>query len=415
MSWVFRYKISRFFNETFWVFPVAGVLLALVVGPLIRWADHHISFSLYVLSPEGARGILGPLVSALFTFVVFVISTLLLVTQLASSNLTPRVIHFVFNDNRGRIYLGIFTFSFTYSVEVLARIDAVVPSLPLNLAIFLNVVSFILFFVFVQNMGLRLQPSVIMENWAEKGRAVIEVLYPNPYTENIKTASQEPNPTEDTNSRIIVQSGCSGFFIAFGMRDMIAEAKRVKGRIQIIPRVGDYVPRGEPMFRVFPANAPWSENNLLSTVIFGVERNVEQDPAYAFRLIVDVASKALSPGVNDPTTAVMALEQIQSLLKMVGSRNLNFGEVRDEENEIRLNYSTPTWEQYVELGISEIRLFGVSSLQIAQRLQVLLDYLMRVLPESRHPPLQLEMELLHEMVKKHYDTFIDQKRARMER
>ncbi len=411
MSWVLRFKIRRFFSETFWLFPVVGVLLALATGPLVRWADRYVAFSLYTLTPEGARGILGPLVASLFTFVVFVISTLLLVTQLASSNLTPRVIHFVFNDNKEKIYLGIFTFSFTYSVEALARIDTTVPSLPLNLAILLNVVSFILFFVFVQSVGLKLQPSVIMGKWAEKGRAVIEILYPKAYADEETKAIPGPDGNAAANSRLIVHSGPAGVFLAFGRPEIIAEAKRVGGSVKLLPKVGDFVPRGDPLFQLFPENLPWSESRLLSTVVFGAERTVEQDPAYAFRLIVDVASKALSPGINDPTTAVMALDQIQSLLKIVGNRNLKLGEVRDEQEELRLIYLTPTWEQYVDLGVSEIRLFGASSLQIAKRLQGMLTYLIRVLPHSRHPPLQVQMDQLHEMVKKHYDTQIDQKRA----
>ena len=94
---------------------------------------------------------------------------------------------------------------------------------------------------------------------------------------------------------------------------------------------------------------------------------MEQDPAFAFRIIVDIASKGLSPAINDPTTAVLALDQIHHLLRNVGQRWLDDDRVRDSQGRLRLIYRTPGWEDFVHLAVTEIRHYGGTSIQIARR------------------------------------------------
>ena len=110
---------------------------------------------------------------------------------------------------------------------------------------------------------------------------------------------------------------------------------------------------------------------------------MEQDPAFAFRIIVDVATKALSPAINDPTTAVLAIDQIHRLLRDVGRRHLDDERVRDASGAVRLIYRTPGWDDFVHLAITEIRHFGAGSIQVARRLRAMLDNLIQVLPPAR--------------------------------
>ena len=121
---------------------------------------------------------------------------------------------------------------------------------------------------------------------------------------------------------------------------------------------------------------------------------MEQDPMFAFRMIVDIASKGLSPAINDPTTAVLALDQLHHLLRHVGSRRLDDEKVRDATGRIRLIYRTPDWEDFVRLAVTEIRQFGGSSIQIARRLRAMLENLIETLPEERAEALRQELKLL---------------------
>ena len=111
--------------------------------------------------------------------------------------------------------------------------------------------------------------------------------------------------------------------------------------------------------------------------------------------MVDIANKALSPAINDPTTAVLALDQIHHLLRKVGERNLDTGNVRDAAGRLRLVYRTPDWKDFVCLAVTEIRHFGGESIQIARRLHAMLENLIQTLPEVRAVLLRQELALLH--------------------
>jgi uncharacterized membrane protein len=125
---------------------------------------------------------------------------------------------------------------------------------------------------------------------------------------------------------------------------------------------------------------------------------MEQDPALVFRILVDIASKGLSPAINDPTTAVLAIDQIHHLLRNVGGRDLTDERVRDAAGRTRLVYRTPAWEDFVKLAVTEIRHFGGASIQIARRLKAMLENLIQTLPDERAPLLRQELALLHRSV-----------------
>jgi uncharacterized membrane protein len=100
---------------------------------------------------------------------------------------------------------------------------------------------------------------------------------------------------------------------------------------------------------------------LTSQVAFGRERTIEQDSTFAFRVIVDIAIKALSPAINDPKTAVIAIDQLQRLLRTVGSRGLRDERILDDDGQVRLIFHTSNWRDFVDLTFSKIRLYGAGS------------------------------------------------------
>jgi len=148
-----------------------------------------------------------------------------------------------------------------------------------------------------------------------------------------------------------------------------------------------------------------ASRRLEGMVALGAERTIEQDPAFAIRVMVDIATRALSPAINDPTTAVLALDQIHHLLMYVGKRRLDAGETRDAQGRLRLCCGTPDWIDFVSLAVTEIRHFGAGSIQVARRLQAMIEHLLKVLPEARKPALQQELTLLQRSIQR---TFPDQ-------
>src|SRR5439155_3698999 len=160
--------------------------------------------------------------------------------------------------------------------------------------------------------------------------------------------------------------------------------------LEVVPQLGDFVASDDPVFRLYGDSSGISPKQLLRHIALERERTLEQDPMYAFRIIVDIASKALSPAINDPTTAVLALDQIHHLLRDVGSRSLAEGRETDRNGQPRLIYRTPNWEDFVLLAVTEIRQYGRDSIQIVRRLRAMLENLIETLPERRAPMLRLE-------------------------
>ena len=140
---------------------------------------------------------------------------------------------------------------------------------------------------------------------------------------------------------------------------------------------------------------------------------MEQDPTFSFRILVDIAIKALSAAINDPTTAVLAIDQLQRLLRMVGLRDLRGEEIRDRAGDLRLVFRTPNWEDFVHLACTEIRHCGAGSIQVMRRMRSMLENLMHTLPPHRHAELRLQLELLDRTVDGNYAFAEDRALARI--
>ena len=166
-------------------------------------------------------------------------------------------------------------------------------------------------------------------------------------------------------------------------------------------------------FRLYGGAGAIDDRQLRAAVALGSERTVEQDPTFAFRILVDIAIKALSPAINDPTTAVLAIDQLHRLLRRVGLRHLRGEEICDETGEPRLIFRTPNWEDFVHLTCTEIRHCGAGSIQIMRRMRSMLENLMQTLPPHRHAELRQQLELLDRTIEEHYSFPEDRALARI--
>jgi len=178
--------------------------------------------------------------------------------------------------------------------------------------------------------------------------------------------------------------------------------------IELVPQVGQFIAVGDPLFRIYRGGEQLAESSLLNSVVKGSERSADQDPMFAFRIMVDIAIKALSPAINDPTTAVLAIDQIHHLLRDIGRRDLAEGHATDGQGRVRLLYRTPDWEDFVQLGTTEIRLYGSNSIQVQRRLRAMLEDLIDTLPEAMHPLLQKELALLATASRRSFPDLDDQ-------
>src|SRR6185503_6065552 len=139
---------------------------------------------------------------------------------------------------------------------------------------------------------------------------------------------------------------------------LLRQAQRSGGVIVMACAVGDTLLEGSVVLRIYGAKDKLAEKDLMRAVHLAAGRTFEQDPKYPIRLLVDIAIKALSPAINDPTTAVQAIDQIEDLLRRLGGRDLDAGAEADADGRLRLVYPMPSWDDYLSLAFDEIRVFG---------------------------------------------------------
>jgi uncharacterized membrane protein len=410
LTWLQRYRLRAFLDSSLWIVPVLGVGLALVLAPMLRRLDAATGWTLFGFGPDGARAVLGGLVASVFTFVVFVFSILLVAVQIASASLTPRVIATFLSHRPVRACVGLMAFTFVYGLAVLGRTEDAVPQLPVAVVVASSISSIVAFLYLIDHLGRRLRPVSVLAEMGRRGADVLATIYPDPLAASA-VVQTEPAPLSDDAPPRVVTSPTGGVVLAFDIAGLAEVARAADGVIELVPQVGDFVAQGDPLFRIHGGRAALDERQLHQRIALGAERTIEQDPAFPFRIIVDIAAKALSPAINDPTTAVLALDQLHHLLRNAGIRNLDTGRTCDGAGRPRLVYNTPDWEAFVDLALTEIRHYGAGSIQVARRLRALLLDLIGTLPAERHPPLRAELGRLQRSLKTAFSDPEDRIRA----
>ena len=397
MQWNRWYVAKSYLNSALWIVPLVALLLENVVIRLVfvlhSWLDWIPWFGTTVAGATEALNTVESLASA---FIVFTFGSLLIVIQVASGQLTPRLIATILlRNNVIRFMVGLFTFTMMFAVGTGARFDTEVPRFAVTIAWVLGIASIAAFFFLIDYTARSLRPVSIVQRIGEDGIKVIENVYP----ELSGTTESAPTPVSvNANARTINHLGRSAIVLAVNLKSLVGIARREGGLVAFVPRVGDFVATGNPLFRLYGDAARIDDSKLRAQVAFGPERTIEQDSTFAVRVIVDIAIKALSPAINDPTTAVLAIDQLHRLLRLVGARHLHDDLVHDAEGVPRLIFRTPNWEDFVTLTFSEIRLYGAGNFQVARRLRAMINNLQETLPTSRQPALRGELDLLNRAV-----------------
>ena len=183
--------------------------------------------------------------------------------------------------------------------------------------------------------------------------------------------------------------------------DIAAKADCV---LELVPAMGDFVPRGGPLFRVRGSLSEPHRSAAALSVILDRERSHEFEPAFGLRKLVDVAIRSIYSGpFQDPTTTVQAINAIHDILRRLAPREFPSGHHHDDHGHLRLVERVMSWEGYVRLAFDELRLAGAGSPQVARRLRAALEDLRTVAPPERRPPLGRQLELLDRAVRRAYD------------
>lgn len=401
MNWNRLYALRSYLKSSLWVVPFIAIPLAVVVSRLLHGLDAWLGWSFLDFGAKGAQTLLEAFVTATLSFVVFTFGSLLVAIQVASAQMTPRIIATtLLRNDVVRYTVGLFIFTLMFSLSAQNKMENDAHQLVMLLAILLGILSFAAFFYLIDYASRLLRPISVLANVGDGGLAVIESVY------------SDPTPGPDTRAgkclnfgppdRVIQHQGTSAIVLAANLKLLVTEAERSDGIVEFVPQVGDFVAVDEPLFNLYGGAQSLDEDMLRATVALGSERTMDQDPTFAFRIVVDIALKALSPAINDPTTGVLAIDQLHRMLRMVGRRHLRTDEILNESGQLRVVFRTPNWEDFVHLAFSEIRACGSNNLQIVRRLRAMIENLVQTLPAHRHTALQQELGLLDREIERNF-------------
>ena len=398
-------------HVTAWAIPLMYAAAALVFGSAVpRLARELLPGFVSTISVNAAIGIYSAVASGMIALTGIVFSLTFLMVQFSATAYSPRLVQWVSRDPVMSHAMGVFTATFLYALVALAWVDRHgtegVPLVSVVVVAGLLMISIVMFISLIQRVGL-LQVSRMLIFTGDQGRGVIEDLYPPldvaPSLRSSETLPSQPVQTLFHHGRPrIVQTVAIPILVQIGSRNDCV--------IELEVSIGDAVFDSAPILRVY-GSVPLAEDDLRRAIELGDERTFEQDPKYALRLLVDIAIKALSPAINDPTTAVQALDQIEDLLIRLGRRRLEIGAFHDRQGKVRVLAGFPAWEDFLRLACDEIRYYGATSVQVMRRMNALMTELLSILPDERHPPLRHWQERLDSSVERSFADRLDKLEA----
>jgi uncharacterized membrane protein len=402
-----RLKIQR------WGIPLVYAFLTLTVAMIFPRLEHHFLPDLASsMSVSAAMTIGSAVASGMIALTGIVFSLVFVMVQFSATAYSPRLVVWVSRDPVMSHALGVFISTFLYSLALIAWADrsgsGKVPLISGWLTFALLLASMGMFVALVERIG-SLQVNRMLIFTGNKGRWAIEKLYSDPLA--LASGPRPSNLEEQPVVQTLTYTGQPQVIQTIDYEVLLRLAVAGEAVIQMDVAVGNTLIDSCPLLRVRSPRSALDEAALLSAIRTGDERTFEQDPKYALRIVVDIAIKALSPAINDPTTAVQALDQIEDLLLRLGRSKLDIGSIRDAQGKVRVIAPFPTWEDFLRLAFDEIRYCGASSVQVMRRMHALIKSLCAALPPERHAALRHWEERLGGTVERTFKDAEEQRDA----
>ena len=322
--------------------------------------------------PQVAQVILAGIAGSIMTVVSIVFAILLMTLTLASMQFSPRIIVSFSRDRVTQWTLGIFLGTFLYCMAALPAARSLPqPFAPVAtvmgaMALALVCVGLLLFFI--HHISQAISVNHIVDRIAVETEAVIDEIMPWPHLLNHHVKDAEPlrpNPSE-----VAVLSHDSGYVRFVDTRRLVALAKHYHVTIRVLRRVGHFVPAGIPLMMVSKGNrlSPEGTAELLAAFDFGPTRTLQQDVEFGVLQIVDVALKAISPAVNDPTTAINCVDQLSRILIRFASREPPEDLLYDPPGIVRASIGWIHFERLLEAALEQIRMYSKTDVAVSLRL-----------------------------------------------
>ncbi len=383
--------LRRTLGGALWPVPAAAVLLAIVLALTLPELDRYLQQGpdeplnfVFGGGPSAARTVLSAIATSLISVTTLLFSLTIVTLQLASSQYSPRLLQTFVRDRMVQSCLGILLGTFVFALLVLRSVrsaddsddgSAFVPRLSVTIALLLTLLSVGALVAFLSHQSRQLRVETMLRDVHVETATSLRLLTRN-QTDDEQTDAELPLVPRGARP---LCARHSGFLVQVTEGPLITAAIEAGAVLRLIPRPGDSVLAGVPVAWVWsdgsggelPTDA--LEEALADHLVLGYERADRGDPSYGLRKLVDIASRALSPSTNDPTTAVHALSHVSDLLGMAAQRTTWHRQLTDDDGAPRL--LVPSWDFATLLAhsITQPRSYGGTDPDVAERLVALLS------------------------------------------
>jgi uncharacterized membrane protein len=407
VTWAAQFRARQYLKGSLWVLPLVGGVAGLLLG-LLDLGVEEVVTTPWEFSASTADTLLAAIIGAMVGLTGFVVTVTVLMVQMATGMFSARYMRLWYRDRLLKLVLALLLLTLTFSFTLLTRVEeGSVPNLGVTIAGVLVVASLGLFMLFLDEYIHRLRPVAVA---ALVARRCVRAVEENAATTTRPARAEAVAPGPGVASDV-VPSPRAGTIQAVHVAGLVDWADRHDCVLVLRHAVGDFVPAGEPLIEIHGA-AGSDGRELAGMVALGDERTIEQDPGFALRILVDIALMALSPAVNAPTTAVQVLDYLEETLRLIGTIDLEEQSERwDGEGRLRLVIPTPGWDDYLALGVTEIRLYGASAIQVLRRLRALLEALRSTVRPEYRAAVEAELRSLEASVEQRFPSSVDLDRA----
>ena len=395
----FRQRIS----VSLWFVPTIFALVAVGLADLCIWLDGRIGASVrvrfdLVSDPATAATFAGTIAAATLAFVAVVFATTLVAIQLAASQYSPRTVRVFIRSRVTRVTLGLFLATFVFALIVVVSNRAAVtsakqyaPVVSVTVLLLLTLATVFGFVAYLHGVVRLMRVQYLLETIATETRRAIDANFP------ILAAYVDTEPPVPSPSPLaLVYPGTPGVVTASDLYGLVELCRQNDCWLELTVGVGEYLAHGTPFAVVHGADL--DAGDVARFLLFRGERTFVQDPAFGFRQLVDVAIRALSPAVNDPTTGVQAIDRLSDLLVVTGRRPDPTGLRVDSNGVVRVKRQLRNFEALLLLSMTEIIRYGADAPQVVRRLRAVLEELELTLPVERHPAIAGQRVLLQAAV-----------------
>ena len=373
MRWLWRHL-----TDQFWALPLLCAVLAGSLALGLSAIDQTLARSswiplLFAGGPEGARSLLAAIITSMISFTGLVFSITIVVLQLTSSQFSPRVLRTFLRDQFNQLTLGIFVATFVYALVVLravrgtSQIDPFVPQLAVTVAFGFVLGSVAVFLAYIHHIAQSIRAATIITNIWEETCELLDRQHP-------KDAQQATRMVQHRGEARRVPAEGTGVVQRIDDAQLSKLAERHDVTIRVLRAVGEFVPAGAPLIDLYgDGGGDVEAKSLQAAIELGRERSMEEDVGFGLRQLVDIAERALSPGVNDPTTAVQVIDQLHDLLRRLATRHLTPRRHTTEDGRVLVEVPHPAFSDYLELAVDEIAHWGEGDPRVLRRLRVMLQ------------------------------------------